>query len=426
MRRQFFSAVKLLSFFLLLALLLAPNWPAFGDPRHRLNTIIGLRQFDFLVWEFHAFRAKAVASLANGHAFLDEEARRQVVLDYLVTVRAINWLNWEIERVYTDPQNADPAAASQALQEELAAQRAHMARLQPLAEAIVQEQVGTLLREQGLSLGGRAWPPVLMHMSPLPTVLIVSPRDRIARQHQIPLVAGLGAPEKEVLETAVFHSLDLSALIVPIGGMATYPAMIMEGSDINWLADVVAHEWAHHWMTPYPISLNYFTDPAVQTINETVATIIGREIGPQVVARYYPELLPPPPVAAAEGETAVVEPPAFNFRAELAATRVETERLLAAGDIAGAEAYMEARRRLFVANGYNIRKLNQAYFAFYGAYAAEPGAAGDDPIGPTVVAIREASPSLRDFLRTMAWVGNLTDLQAVAARMEMNTREGEK
>jgi hypothetical protein len=417
MRRQkFLSVAKILSLFLLLALLLAPNWPAFGDEKHQLNALIGLRQFDFLVWELNAFRAKAAAILSNGHAFLDEETRKQVVLDYLETVGVVNRLNWEIERAYTDPQIADPAVATQALQEELAARRAEMARLQPLAEAIVQEQVGALLREQGLSLGGRAWPPVLMHMTPLPTVLIVSPRDRIERQYQIPLVTGLVTPEKEGLETAVFQSLNLSALVVPIGGMATYPAMIMEGGNINWLADVVAHEWAHHWMTPYPVSLNYFTEPAVQTINETVASIVGREIGPQVVARYYPELLPPLPVESVEGETAVTEPPPFNFRAELAATRVEAERLLAAGDIEGAEAYMEARRRLFVANGYNVRKLNQAYFAFYGAYAAEPGAAGDDPVGPTVLAIREASPSLKEFLRTMAWVGSLEDLQTAAER----------
>ncbi|MCZ7674509.1 MAG: hypothetical protein M5U34_48975 [Chloroflexi bacterium] len=32
-----------------------------------------------------------------------------------------------------------------------------------------------------------------------------------------------------------------------------------------------------------------------------------------------------------------------------------------------------------------------------GAYADEPGAAGDDPIGPTLLALRAASPSLRDF-----------------------------
>ena len=49
---------------------------------------------------------------------------------------------------------------------------------------------------------------------------------------------------------------------------------------------------------------------------------------------------------------------------------------------------MEQRRQLFVENGYYIRKLNQAYFAFYGAYADVPGgAAGEDPVGPAVRAL---------------------------------------
>ena len=69
-------------------------------------------------------------------------------------------------------------------------------------------------------------------------------------------------------------------------------------------------------------------------------------------------------------------------------TRVTVDALLAAGKINEAESYMEQRRQLFVQNGYTIRKLNQAYFAFYGAYADVPGgAAGEDPVGPAVRAL---------------------------------------
>ena len=64
-------------------------------------------------------------------------------------------------------------------------------------------------------------------------------------------------------------------------------------------------------------------------------------------------------------------------------TRVHVDELLAEGKIDEAEAYMEQRRQIFVQNGYYIRRLNQAYFAFYGAYADVPGgAAGEDPVGP--------------------------------------------
>jgi len=256
-------------------------------------------------------------------------------------------------------------------------------------------------------------------MTPLPSILIVSPCDKIERQYQLSLAVGLTTPQKEWMETAVFDQLNLSALVVPIGGLATYPAMIMETSSVNWLAEVTAHEWTHHWLMPYPVSLRYGTDPQVRIINETVASIVGKEVGEQVIARFYPEHVPPPPApapadASSAGSTPADEKEPFNFNAEMAATRVETDRLLAEGDIEGAEAYMEARRQFFVANGYGIRKLNQAYFAFYGAYADTPGATGADPIGPTLLALREASPSLKDFLETVAWIGSFADLQRIA------------
>jgi hypothetical protein len=94
-------------------------------------------------------------------------------------------------------------------------------------------------------------------------------------------------------------------------------------------------------------------------------------------------------------------------------TRQEVDRLLAEGKIEEAESYMEMRRQVFWENGYLIRKLNQAYFAFYGAYNDTPGggAAGEDPVGPAVQAYRERFDSLADFLRSIAWVDSFAELQ---------------
>ena len=56
---------------------------------------------------------------------------------------------------------------------------------------------------------------------------------------------------------------------------------------------------------------------------------------------------------------------------------------------------MEARRQELVKQGYAIRKLNQAYFAFHGSYAVGTGAT--DPIGGKLRALRAAgSASLPD------------------------------
>jgi hypothetical protein len=96
-------------------------------------------------------------------------------------------------------------------------------------------------------------------------------------------------------------------------------------------------------------------------------------------------------------------------------TRVEVDRLLAESRIMEAEQYMEARRQLFWQNGFPIRKINQAYFAFYGAYNDAPGggAAGEDPVGPAVVAYRARFAHLSDFLRAIAWVDSFEKLMGL-------------
>ena len=93
-------------------------------------------------------------------------------------------------------------------------------------------------------------------------------------------------------------------------------------------------------------------------------------------------------------------------------TRTTVDAMLAEGKIEEAEAYMEARRLIFLQNGYLLRKINQAYFAFFGAYADSPGgAAGEDPVGPAVRALREQSDSLADFVNTISWMTKFEQLQ---------------
>lgn len=77
---------------------------------------------------------------------------------------------------------------------------------------------------------------------------------------------------------------------------------------------------------------------------------------------------------------------------------------------------MEQRRAFFWENGYAIRRLNQAYFAFYGAYADQPGgAAGSDPVGPAVRALRQSSPSLASFINRISWMTSFAQLQQALA-----------
>jgi hypothetical protein len=400
--------LRLTTAVILFLLLIAPEWPAFQDERYRLNSVIGQRQFDFVVWLGQALWSRGETAVAASHIYLDEDSRRELVLNYLDLVNQRRQLERAIAQLYVDPTVANPQERAAALEIEVIRLKGEIERWQPLAEAVVQEQVAAILLEEGFDILGKPWPPVQMQVTPLPAILIVSPRERIERLYGIPLAHGLTATEQAALETAVRDELDYAALVVPIGGLGIFPAMILETTDINFLADVVAHEWAHHWLTLRPLGIRYADSPAMYTINETVASIFGREVGPRVVARYYPDLLPPPPAPPIAGPQP--EPSGFNFRGEMHTTRVRVDELLADGRIIEAEDYMEMRRRYFVANGYQIRKLNQAYFAFYGMYADSVGAAGADPIGPTVVALRQANPTLRAFMQQMGAIANVEDL----------------
>jgi hypothetical protein len=141
-----------------------------------------------------------------------------------------------------------------------------------------------------------------------------------------------------------------------------------------------------------------------------------------VIERYYPEYaqyLPPEPAPEPSKEeeegVELPEPPEFDFRAEMRETRIRVDELLAEGRIEEAETYMEERRQMFVAQGYNIRKLNQAYFAFYGSYADTSGAAGRDPIGPAVLELYVHTPDLYTFVSRMAQVTTLAEIEELLA-----------
>lgn len=408
---RFLTILKLFALYLFLIIVLAPEWPAFQAEEHRLNSLIGLGRFDFVVWEAEAIQSKLSATVTAGHTYLSETARKELVLAYVEIVGQVRSLTQAINAVYADPTVSDPAGASADLQSQLADKRAEMNRLQPTAEAILQEQVSAILVEQGFDFFQLSWPPVAMHMTPLPYVLIVSPRDHVEQIYNIPLHHGLTIPEQERLEEAIFEQLNLSALVVPIGGLGIYPSMIIETSNLNFLADVIAHEWAHHWLTLHPLGIRYGASPEMRTINETIASLFGTEVGAFVIGRYYPELIPQPAPAGPPPPADPNAPLPFDFRAEMAESRITADQLLADGQIMAAEAYLEARRRYFVSNGYNIRRLNQAYFAFYGAYADTPGATGSDPIGPAIVALRQANPSLFTFMEQAAQITSLEQLQ---------------
>jgi hypothetical protein len=359
--------------------------------------------------------------------YMGVEAQREVVFDYLRLVHAINRTTAEINQIYANPDITNPDQEAAELNQRLEELTVQEERLQPIAESVLQHQVSTVVADLDLGLGGQPIPPVLYHATRLPYALIISPREVIRQDANISLLPELTPEEINRLEETVSGNLNVSALVVPIGGVGTYPTMVRSTTNLVWLAEVVAHEWIHNYLTLRPLGALYMASPQLRTINETTANIAGKEIGMAVITRYYPELAPPPPPPPPdepepgeeqpEPEPPAEDPDAFNFNREMNKTRVQVDELLAEGKIEEAESYMEQRRRFLWENGYQIRKLNQAYFAFYGAYSDAPGggAAGRDPVGPTVQELRRRSGSLAEFVNRISWV---TSYEALLQELE--------
>jgi hypothetical protein len=416
-KRHFKRVIAILAGLLLILITQGRSVAAQTEPTDYVRTYTRSVEFDFVGWTWNALGVKVSQAVLSSDDYLAEPARKKIVLDYLALVNQIGQAEYQLNQIYINPDITDPDAASVAERAQLAELMRQRALLGPLVEAIIQDQISAIVAESGLDLAGQPTPPVLYHTTQPPYALIVSPRDRIEQIADINISPDLTVDKLTALEDEVDQALDVSSLTVGIGGIGLYPTMVMETSSLNWLTEVVAHEWIHNYLTLRPLGINYYTTPELRIINETTASLAGKEIGLAVLQRYYPEAVPPPPpVATNEEETppAPTTPPAFDFRAEMHQTRVMVDQLLSEGKITAAETYMEERRRVFVEQGYGIRKLNQAYFAFYGAYADQPGgAAGEDPVSAAVRALRAQSTTLADFIHRIAWVTSFEGLQSI-------------
>lgn len=409
-------SLKLLPLLLVCLLLLGRSAVPPGDRLEQIRAFTRMIEFNYVNWTLEAMLGKNVESAIKAPAYMTVAEQRDIVFEYFRIVRWVNQTSRKIERIYADPNISDPGQAAAEDNRILAILKGEEQSLKPLAESVIQYQVSTLVAEMGLGLGGQPVPPVLYHSTRLPEALVISPRNIIRQEYNISLVPELTTQREAQLEEDVEKAANVSALVVPIGGVGVYPTMVMNTTDLNWLAEVVAHEWTHNFLTLRPLGMLYDATPELRTVNETTASLAGTEIGLAVIRRYYPELVP----TEEQEETsqparppAPEDPNAFNYRREMRKTRVQADALLAEGKIEEAEAYMEERRIFFWDHGYQIRRLNQAYFAFYGAYNDRPGggAAGEDPVGPLVQRLREQSSSLADFLNRISWVTSFEGLE---------------
>jgi hypothetical protein len=306
-----------------------------------------------------------------------------------------------------EPTVADRLAAAAYF----AARPAERAALAPAAEVAIERAVSTVLLGERLDRaapwapdGQVVFPPVSFTFTSPPEVLVVSRRDRIAVVQSELLRPGVADADAERLEDAA-DSLGYSSLVIPIGGLATYPTMVLETSRLLDAVVAVTHEWIHGYLFFTPLGVRYWSSQDARMINETVAEMVSRELGPRVLRELA---LESPPA----GRPATPQPSMVQFRAMMRETRVKLDGLLRDGKVDEAEAYLRDRRQDFLAAGFQIRKLNQAYFAFNGSYG--DAAAGVSPIPRQLGWLRAASGSPGEFLRRVGQLTSAEDLARVS------------
>ena len=388
--------------------LLGAGCVATKDFNKHLSQIVRPYRFHIAQWEASTF-AEGVRGAIGGRDKATGDEMEQVK-DYFDTVERIKIVTSEIEAIKAGNKTGDLAS----LEAELSELRQKRDSLVNAAENVISGQIKEILTQQGIYHPIDKYVKLKINFPPLnfklerpPHLLVISPRDRIESMREIVLRQEVGVAEMEQIEGEV-DKLGVSSIVVVLGGFGgTYPAFVTNEASLRFTVDAAAEEWLHQYLFFKPMGFRYALDVLgvkrdyeIATLNETVASMIGKEIGGMVAESYYPDLKSTDSEQSKKSE--------FDFDREMREIRKAVDDYLARGEIEQAEAFMEEKRGYLASKGYQIRKLNQAYFAFYGTYADRPTSIS--PIGDELKQLREQSDSLKEFLETVSSMTSRKDL----------------
>jgi len=371
--------------------------PGCGTTRsfdENLNSIVKPYSFSILTWESRVIPGEIIQWAHGWLENIDDEA--VIVTEYFSTVEQLKTLEREIQWVNSGTRQGDPAL----LGNELTMLQERKLGLEKTVERIIEKQIKETLAEEEIfnpitSLKIN-FPPLNFKLERPPHLLVISPRDSIESIREIILKQDISIDKMEAIEDEA-DRLGVSSLVVELGGLgSTYPSFVTNEASLRFTIDAATEEWLHQYLFFKPLGILYTLDLTglspdyeIATINETVASMTSKEIGAIVYQKYYPQ-------HENSNNQGQAEESGFDFNREMREIRMTVDEYLAGGEIEPAEEFMEEKRQYLASMGYHIRKLNQAYFAFHGAYADSPTSIS--PIGPEVKKLREQSSSIKDFL----------------------------
>ena len=392
---------------ILLVCLLGGSCTPARDFDSRLSSIVKPYRFSVAKWESRAIPREATQWILGKHEKTDDQV--YVVTQYFSFVDRIKALKSEIKAINAGTKQGDSAP----LEAELNELEEQKAALDGVVARIIRKQIKETLAEQGIFNPidkyirlKVSFPPLNFKLEKLPYLFVVSPRDRIESMREVTLQRSISLKEIEEIEAKV-DKLGVSSLVVELGGLgATYPTLVTNEASLRFTVNTVTEEWLHQYLVFQPLGFLYLLDLTgvsrnyeIATMNETLASMVSKEIGSIVCQRYYSQY--------ENGNHQAVKSE-FDFNREMREIRRAVDTYLARGEIEQAEQFMEQKRQYLVSKGYYIRKLNQAYFAFHGTYADSPTSIS--PIGVELKKLRSQSASLKDFLDTVAVMTSRQDL----------------
>ena len=358
-------------------------------------------------YEYHLWRWEADTLLGNGFARIgigpdpNETAGEEALRRYFGLTSQI--------RTALDAENPDTNLID-TLTSERAAYETDVERL---IERYIDEAITSRGLQRQLPLFNAVkltWPPVDFNLTSPPQLLVRSPRDHIERKGDTLLKTGLALHDIENIERETDSAATVS-IVVAIGGLAAYPAIVRDDRSYDSLLDTASHEWVHHYLAFYPLGQQWGNGGDAESLNETTANIAGREVA-NLIRAAHPIHLP----QGADGSVPAGPAPTVDYNVEMRRLRLEVDTLLAEGKVHEAQRTMEERRQYLAEHGIAIRKLNQAFFAFYGTYADTP--ASSNPIGPKIERVWELTRDVGRFLALMREVRTAGDLDTMLAKLE--------
>ncbi|MFC2010783.1 hypothetical protein ACFLUR_00630 [Chloroflexota bacterium] len=382
------ESARCVLFALLFALLLFLPTCQRDSTEHILREQASSHRFSLVAWHVKNLPSKLVSSPVNLQAMPPLQERKAILGSFFE-------LQKEMERLEREMAPGTALYGSTSEMETLKSRSDEISlKYDPLAqrvESIIEQDIRQVLTSEGIDFRFMGWnfifPPVLFIFQDAPNLLVVSPRDHIDRLADLLLSPHMTISEFEMIENRLSCYDNLSAIVLKLGGMASYPAIVDYDSGFYRSIFLAAHEWTHQYLFFHPLGRAYFNEGISREMNEAVADMVGYELADRIYRQYGYK---PPPHHPLPSDTG------FNFTAEMSQTRLVTDCLLKDGKIDEAEQYMAERQRLFVQEGYYIRKLNQSYFAFHGTYAFDP--ASVSPVDEQMEELRDHFVTLGEFV----------------------------